>query len=193
MLSSIFRDGVGIVGSSITSVNSFAFPSGFKRMPYSASIGLVEQLKCQSKEHLEELFLDSRGKSWEGLIIRRNTGYKAGRTGNYLKMKQDFDAEYTIVGCRTGPMRLFVNGKEQLLPVVLKSVDIIHKGQSVSVGSGFTAAERIRYGMNGGKDIIGRKITVKFAGETSPVSHCGRSSLRFPVVKILWDADGRDI
>lgn len=62
-----------------------------------------------------------------------------------LKFKKFQDAEYTVVDVETSRMRLAINGKFDEYEA-LSNVWIEHKGHRVSVGTGFTAEERVRYG-----------------------------------------------
>ena len=63
------------------------------------------------------------------------------------KFKQWQDAEYTVKSIDTSRMRLSVNGVtgEHL---ALSNVCIEHKGHPVSVGSGFTSEEKVKYAQN---------------------------------------------
>lgn len=61
------------------------------------------------------------------------------------KFKQWLDAEYTVVGTENSRMRLAVDGVYGEHDA-LAAIWIEHKGVKVSVGSGFTAEQRIRLG-----------------------------------------------
>ena len=60
------------------------------------------------------------------------------------KFKKFQDAEYTVVDMDTSNMRLAVNG-EYGIHEALANVWIEHQGHRVSVGTGFTVDERIRF------------------------------------------------
>lgn len=60
------------------------------------------------------------------------------------KFKKFQDAEYTVVDMDVSPQRLPVNGVYDVYEAC-SNVWIEHKGHRVSVGSGFTPAERIAY------------------------------------------------
>ena len=49
---------------------------------------------------------------WEGIMLRKDAGYKGKRSSDVLKVKQFHDAEYTVVAVENGPFRLIVYGKE---------------------------------------------------------------------------------
>lgn len=68
------------------------------------------------------------------------------------KFKQWLDAEYTVVGVDNNRMRLAVDGVFGEYDA-MANIWIEHKGVRVSVGSGFTAEQRIRYGQRPG-DIV---------------------------------------
>lgn len=61
------------------------------------------------------------------------------------KFKQWLDAEYTVVGVDNSRMRLAVDGIYGEHDA-MANIWIEHKGTRVSVGSGFTTEQRIRYG-----------------------------------------------
>lgn len=107
-----------------------------------------------------------------------------------LKYKQWQDAEYTVVGIETSFQRLSVHGqyaeREALAAVVIE-----HHGHRVSVGTGFTTDQRLRYRTP--EAIVGKQITVEYFGESEAAGRNeGVKSLRFPRVKKVWDGR-RDI
>jgi DNA ligase-1 len=63
------------------------------------------------------------------------------------KFKKWQDAEYTVVGHDMSCMRLAVDGVFGEYEA-LAAIWILHKGVKVSVGSGFTADQRIKFGAN---------------------------------------------
>ena len=67
---------------------------------------------------------------------------------------------------------------------------IEHKGNIVSVGSGFSLEERSRYYENP-KLIIGKEITVQYFEKSKDKQ--GIESLRFPVVKHVFETGKRTI
>ena len=73
------------------------------------------------------------------------------------------------------------NGRE-ITKDVLSNVVIAHKGNEVSVGSGFTIEEREYFAAHP-EEIVGKIITVKYFQET--INQSGKYSLRFPTVKAL--------
>jgi DNA ligase-1 len=140
---------------------------------------MLPQVRITDEDALEELKAQSKDSNWEGLIARRDTRYKSGRSKDMLKIKEFFDAEYVVTGLIMGPQRVIVNGKE-IEEEMLSAVTIDHEGSQVQVGSGFTIEQRRHYYQNMG-EIMGATITVQYF-ETTTDQH-GNHSLRFPVFK----------
>ena len=65
-----------------------------------------------------------------------------------------------------------------------------HKGNTVSVGSGFSIEDRNHY-YNNPNDIVGKEITVQYFEESTDKT--GKHSLRFPVCKTVYEAGIRQI
>lgn len=144
-------------------------------------IEMLSQTKIESLEHFAELCKEAEDKNWEGLILRKDTSYKGKRSNDLLKVKKMDDAEYEVIGIETGPFRVIENGKEITIDT-LSAVKIIHKGNEVSVGSGFSLDQRKEFYANPSL-IIGKVITVQYFEET--LNQNGTYSLRFPIFKIL--------
>lgn len=101
-------------------------------------------------------------------------------------------------------MRLGVDGVFREYEA-LAAIWIIHKGVKVSVGSGFTADQRIKFGekpdlivshvVTLGDQLIGqvgKEVTVEYFSESASSSREGRS-LRFPRVKQIWEEGKRSM
>ena len=67
---------------------------------------------------------------------------------------------------------------------------IEHKGNIVSVGSGFSLDDRVKYYDNP-ETIIGKEITVQYFELSKDKD--GKESLRFPVVKHVFEEGRRTI
>ncbi|KAI9306679.1 hypothetical protein BJ944DRAFT_263162 [Cunninghamella echinulata] len=143
---------------------------------------ILEQLPLTSKDQLLEMKQKVAKYNWEGLIIRKNVPYEGRRSQNMLKLKEWEDAEYIVKDIETSWMRM-PDGEEKQM---MKNVIINHKRNLVSVGSGFSLNERIKYA-NHPDHIIGKLITVKYFSES--FGNSGAISLRFPVVKAIYDKD----
>lgn len=148
----------------------------------------VKQTTVMSQEHFNELFSEAKAKGWEGLVIRRNIPYEGKRSNNMLKVKEFSDAEYIVKDAEFGPFRVIEGGKE-IVENVLTNIIIEHKGNEVSVGSGFSLEQRRRYKQDPSK-IIGKQVTVQYFEETK--NKDGEYSLRFPVCKTVYEDGKRD-
>jgi DNA ligase-1 len=72
---------------------------------------------------------------------------------------------------------------------MLSAIKIPYKGNTVSVGSGFSIEQRQEFYKNP-KKILGKTVTIQYFEET--LNEQGLYSLRFPVLKHIYDS-GRDI
>lgn len=178
----------------MVSLNDFNNKSGtetfadrYEKLCNSGIIGLpclevVSQIRVKNAEHFAELMAEADAKGWEGLILRKNVGYEGKRSKNMLKCKNFKDAEYTVLGLETGPFRMIGDDGLEETVDVMSNVLIEHKGNQVSVGSGFTIEERKHFKAHP-KDIVGKVITVKYFQESK--NKDGKYSLRFPTVKVI--------
>lgn len=143
---------------------------------------VVTQTSIANEEHYIELMNSADSQGWEGLILRNsNSVYEGKRSKSMLKCKSFHDAEYTVIDLEIGPFRMIENGLE-VTKEVLSNVVIEHKGNKVSVGSGFSIEER-EYFKTHPNEILNKVITVKYFEETKNQS--GNYSLRFPTVKVI--------
>jgi len=128
-----------------------------------------------SKELFDKMMKEAEEKKWEGLMLRKNTVYKTGRTKDLLKVKNFKDAEFEVKEIITGDFRVISNksGLEETIQT-MTAVIIDNNGVKVKVGSGFSIDQRNKFYKNPDL-IIGKMITVKFFEETPD------GSLRFPI------------
>ncbi|KAG0346765.1 hypothetical protein BG004_000872 [Podila humilis] len=167
-------------------------------------IRVLNQTKLENFEHLERLVGLSIERGWEGVMLRKDVGYEGKRTRNLLKVKQFRDAEFKVQDVTVGRMRIAIQGEFKERDNVLTSVTILHRGNRVGVGSGFSAEERIRYGRDPTL-IIGKTVTVKYFEESKTTSGSGSTlpgksnpddtvwSLRFPTIKAIYHAGSRQV
>jgi DNA ligase-1 len=148
----------------------------------------VEQRIIKAEKDLTDFMAEGRTKGWEGLIIRKDTPYKSGRSSDMLKVKDFMDEEFTVQDVEMGPIRNIVNGKE-ITETMLSAIKITYKGFPVSVGSGFSIQQRKDFYKDPSK-ILGKTVTVAYFEETT--NDRGTLSLRFPTVKAIYDGD-RDV
>lgn len=146
---------------------------------------VLEQIQVESQEHFDQLVKDAETAGYEGIMLRKDVGYEGKRTSNLLKVKQMEDAEYVVIDYEVGPMRLIENGAE-IEEVMLRNVKILHKGDPVDVGSGFSIEQRRRFFQNP-EEIVGKTVTVQYFEETR--DQHGKNSLRFPVLKTIYESE----
>ena len=145
-------------------------------------IGVLPQ-KIGNDQVFSEMMAESKAGGWEGLMLRKDSTYKGKRSNEILKVKQMFDDEYTVVDLENDVHRVIVDGSE-VEELMLKNVIIEHKGNRVHVGSGFSHEQRRHYFANP-NEILGKQITVQYFEESQ--SKSGEYSLRFPVIKAVYD------
>ena len=156
--------------------------------PKLGCVEMLEQWKVESEDHFQELAELATKNNWEGLMLRKDCGYKGKRTNDLLKVKKFFDEEYVVKGVENAIHRIIIGGIEAEVEM-LSNVIIEHKGCDVGVGSGFSQEERKLYFKNP-ELIIGKTITVQYFEET--INQDGCHSLRFPVVKHIYE-NGRNV
>ncbi|WFD33339.1 hypothetical protein MCUN1_000152 [Malassezia cuniculi] len=125
----------------------------------------LPQQRLRSAGELVSLHAHALEQGWEGLMLRRDEPYEARRSSAIRKIKEWQDAEYVVqdIECRT--MSLMVDGvivEEH----ALSNIIISHKGNRVSVGSGFTSAQRLHYAAHPDQ-LIGRMVTVTYFEEST--------------------------
>jgi DNA ligase-1 len=148
----------------------------------SKLIGVLEQ-KIGNDQVFSEMMTESKAGGWEGLMLRKDSTYKGKRSNEILKVKQMHDEEYIVVDLENDVHRVIVDGSE-VEEEMLKNVIIEHKGNRVHVGSGFSHEQRRHYFANP-NEILGKQITVQYFEESQ--SKSGEYSLRFPVIKAVYD------
>ena len=128
---------------------------------------------------------------------------------NLLKIKQFQDAEFKVEEVMVGRMRLPFQGEFQERDNVLTSVVVLHRGNRVGVGSGFSIEDRIRFGQDPSL-IIGKTITVQYFEESKTSLNNSATdsnsqkngatgsedavwSLRFPTVKAIYESGPRQL
>tara|TARA_R110002126_G_scaffold97347_1_gene226930 strand:- start:141 stop:1430 length:1290 start_codon:yes stop_codon:yes gene_type:complete len=149
----------------------------------------LEMESITSEEQAVAKLDDAVDSGWEGYMIRRaDAPYEGKRTRALLKMKKMHDEEYTVKSIETGPFRMIdkSTGLEKTIET-LTNVIIEHKGNAVSVGSGFSLDDRVKYYGNP-ELIVGKDITVQYFELSKDKD--GKESLRFPVVKHVFE-DGK--
>jgi DNA ligase 1 len=146
------------------------------RLDFSGNITKLDQVRVGDLDNMYEI-----PEAWEGRILRKNVGYEGKRTKNLLKVKIFDDAEYEVLDVETGTFQLVEDGRE-IEVMTVTNVLISHKGNRVSVGSGFSVDERKSF-YKDPKEIVGKTITVQYFGTSTNKN--GKESLRFPTVRAI--------
>lgn len=152
------------------------------------NVVLLEQELVTSQEVLDRWTNKAQELGWEGCMLRKDAPYKRGRSKDLIKIKKFQDAEYIVEGIIDGTATYNEGGAKEY-PVVAALI-ITHKGNQVKVGSGLSKEQRIGWLQNP-DEIIGKTITVQYFEETQD-SKTGEYSLRFPVLKYVYD-NGRNV
>jgi DNA ligase-1 len=178
---STFRSKLGNnpYSSRYTELNAYLYNAKEKGFNH---LEVVRQTTIADEAHYIEMMNQADQNGWEGLILRKaDTVYEGKRSKNMLKCKSFKDAEYKVIDLEFGPFRMIENGLE-VTKEVLSNVVIEHKGNRVSVGSGFSISER-EYFKTNPDELLNKIITVKYFQETQ--NQLGSWSLRFPTVKVI--------
>lgn len=144
-------------------------------------VSMLVQTPVTSFEELEALSANATERGWEGLMLRKDSTYQGKRSNDILKVKTFFDNEYVVQDTFFGPIRYVKEGIE-VEEEMLSGISIVHKDNTVRVGSGFTIDQRKHF-YNNPKEIIGKTITVQYFEESQ--NQNGQFSLRFPVIKVI--------
>ena len=136
-------------------------------------------------EYFNKLNDEATAAGHEGIMIRKNSGYKGKRSKDILKVKKFHDAEYKVIGATNGDIRIVEDGREKTINC-LSNITIIHKGNKVGVGSGFSIDQRKEFYEDHNK-ILGKTVTVQYFEESQ--NKDGEWSLRFPVLKHIYEGE----
>lgn len=119
-----------------------------------------------TKVDLERMLAQAIEKHWEGLVLRGDVPYEGRRSNAMLKLRPTQEAEYIVREAVVSQMRLPLEGHYEERPALSRTspshhADIVieHKGEPVSVGSGFSAAQRLHYGAHP-DELRGKAVTV---------------------------------
>ena len=159
--------------------------NGYDILPENINSDMLEflpQIQLTTEVQFTEMAKEAEEAGFEGIMVRKNIGYEGKRSHNLLKVKKFHDAEYIVLGCVNGTMRWTENGK-QIEKEGLSNIIIEHKGNKVSVGSGFSKEQREHY-LNNHNELIGKTACIQYFEESQ--NQTGAYSLRFPVVKHIY-------
>lgn len=152
------------------------------------NVVILEQELVISQDVLDKWTNKAQELGWEGCMLRKDAPYKRGRSKDLIKIKKFQDAEYIVDGIIEGTATYNEGGAKEY-PVVAALI-ITHKGNQVKVGSGLSKEQRIGWLQNP-NEIIGKTVTIQYFEETQD-SKTGEYSLRFPVLKYVYD-NGRNV
>lgn len=155
---------------------------------HNSRIDIVTQQLVSSQEILNYHIDLAKEHGWEGCMLRKNAPYKRGRTKDLLKIKDMQDAEYEVIGLETGTATYNEGGHKEFN--VVSALKIVHKGNVVSVGSGLSKEQRLRW-YEHPEEILGEIVTIQYFEETKD-SKTETYSLRFPVLKYVYE-NGRNV
>ncbi len=148
--------------------------------------------KVEQVEYTEEAFAEWNKKvednGWEGLMLRKDTTYSGKRTNDLLKVKKFLDDEYVVESLETGTVVYQEKDIGSVSYQGVTTMNILHKGNKVGVGSGLSKEQRLYY-IDNPDELIGKTINVQFFEYTK--NKDGTESLRFPTVKHIYE-NGRD-
>jgi DNA ligase-1 len=148
-------------------------------------IEVLDQDFIPNVKYFNHLNDEATAAGHEGIMIRKDVGYKGKRSKDILKVKKFHDAEYKVVGATNGDIRIVEDGKEKTINC-LSNIVIVHKGNKVGVGSGFSIDQRKEFYKDHNK-ILGKTVTVQYFEESQ--NKDGEWSLRFPVLKHIYEGE----
>ena len=93
-----------------------------------------------------------------------------------------------VIGIESNAIRHIVDGVD-VEEIMLSKIMVLHKGNEVGVGSGFTMEQRRNFHRDPNL-IIGKTVTIQYFEESQ--NQDGDYSLRFPVLKHIY-THGRDV
>jgi DNA ligase-1 len=157
-------------------------------LPLYDRISALFQERINNSDDFDKWVQLSSKNKWEGFILRRDTPYQRGRSKDLLKVKKFHDDEYIVKGCVFSKATYNEDGHKEF--DVCSALLIEHKGNVVSVGSGLSKEQRLRWYKNP-DDIVGKTITVQYFEETID-SKTKKYSLRFPTLKYVYEGK-RDV
>jgi ATP-dependent DNA ligase len=144
-------------------------------------VATVASWEVQNYEDANEMFQELLARGEEGIILKDKRGiWEDKRTKSQIKFKGELECDLKIVGIEEG------TGKYEgmLGAIQCESADGVIK---VSVGSGFTDADRASIG----NDVIGKVAAIKYNMRIK--NKAGEESLFLPIVlEIRWDKEVAD-
>lgn len=151
-----------------------------------SNIRSVSQQLITSWDDLTQHMQEANDNNWEGLMLRKDTVYKGGRSNDLIKVKQFNEKEFVVESIETGPFRVIKYRPDgsayEATEEVVTTIFVRYEGNLVGVGSGLSIENRILFKAHP-ELIIGKTITVKYFEET--INQDGNKSMRFPTLKTI--------
>lgn len=186
--SPIFSKRYETLCSLIRSYNDHIDKSLKEMAPTHSYIDLVIQQRVTSQEIFDAWIATAKDNGWEGCMLRKDAPYKRGRTKDLLKIKEFVTNDYYIKKVIVGKATYNENGSKEY--DIVSAIVIEHKGNEVSVGSGLSKEQRLRW-YDHPEEIIGMCVRVKYFEETKD-SKTGMYSLRFPTLDYVYGTERFD-
>lgn len=176
------------------SIDDFATrQSNLNRILSSSNISNVralEQREINTWSDLDKFMDEANELNWEGLMLRKNTTYKGGRSNDLIKVKQFNEKEFVVESIETGPFRIIKYRNDgtsyEETEEVVTTIFVRYEGNLVGVGSGLSIESR-RLFKEHPELIIGKTVTVKYFEET--INQDGNKSIRFPTLKTIHGSE----
>lgn len=155
------------------------------------SIQVLSQHRTNNPLDFRRFLNQQRQQQWEGLILRRDAPFVPKRSRDIIKIKDFFEAEFSIIDWRTDRMAVIVEGRHEV-EELLSAIKIKFDGTTeVWVGSGFSLEERRKYARE--PHLLQKAlVTVRYFQEShSKKREALLKSLRFPTIKAIYESGTR--
>ncbi|KAJ3360711.1 hypothetical protein GGF32_008106 [Allomyces javanicus] len=155
--------------------------------PHILALTQAPMLGADAPTALSAAAAASSRRGWEGVMVRRDTQFKGGRSSDLVKIKRWQDKEYAVTGVDVDPAFTLAPGTAPVGfssgPVAYARALLIQNGRvQVAVGTGMSLEQRLAWGKDPSL-VVGKTITVQYFEETKD------GSLRFPSLKAVYDGE----
>ncbi|KNE62407.1 hypothetical protein AMAG_07629 [Allomyces macrogynus ATCC 38327] len=155
--------------------------------PHILALTQAPMLGADAPTALAAAAAASSRRGWEGVMVRRDTQFKGGRSSDLVKIKRWQDKEYAVMGVDVDPAFTPAPGTAPVGlpagPVAYARALLIQNGSvQVAVGTGMSLEQRLAWGKDPSL-VVGKTITVQYFEETKD------GSLRFPSLKAVYDGE----
>ena len=98
------QEGETELGMRLTFLRASLSSDSYKGKPVE-HLKVLEQLWVKDSDSFQVMFDQATNNNWEGLMLRKNCGYKGKRSKELLKVKKFYDEEYTVKSAEFGSGR----------------------------------------------------------------------------------------